>query len=332
MKNKTVLSGMQATGNLHIGHYLGVISNFVELQKRYDCYYMVANWHSLTAFYSNYEEANSYIAPMVSDWLAAGIDPQKSVVFLQSMVPAHAELSLILNMFTPVSWLQRNPTYKEKKLNVSIDIDNAGFLTYPVLQAADILLYKANLVPIGEDQLPHLEMTREIARRFNNFYKKKRGFVIPEALLSNYPKVLGTDGRKMSKSYHNTLNLNDSIADLQKKIKRMKTDEKRVKRDDPGNPDNCPVYSYYDFFKLQDKEKIATSCRDASIGCVDCKKNITEAIVKNLEPFREKRAQIEAKPKIVEEILVEGSKKAQLIASNTLGEIKESMGFSSYSR
>ena len=318
---KKVLSGVQPTGELHIGHYLGILNNFKKFQSKFECYFMIANLHALTSCYSNYETAHHHIFGIISDWLAAGIDPEKSVMFVQSDVPEHAELSLLLSMYTPISWLMRNPTYKDKKKQINEDIDNLGFLGYPVLQAADILLYEADLVPIGEDQLPHLELTREIVRRFNYFHKNV--LKLPKAELSKFPKVLGTDGRKMSKSYKNTINLSEPIEIVSKKIMSMRTDPARLRRNDPGNPDVCPVYSYYSFFNPKEKSSIATDCRTAKIGCVDCKKKINKSIEITLEPFREKRMETINKPEKINQILQEGQKKAKKIAQRTLAKIKD---------
>jgi tryptophanyl-tRNA synthetase len=325
---KRVLSGMQPTGRLHLGHYLGVLKNYVNLQSRYDCYFMVANWHSMTAFYTNYKEAHQYIAPLVSDWLAAGLDPQKSTIFVQSDVPYHSELSLMLSMYTPVSWLERNPTYKEKQENIEKDIDSYGFLGYPVLQAADIFLYRGELVPIGEDQLPHLELSREIARRFNHINKLegKAAIIEPKPLLSENPKVLGTDGRKMSKSYGNTLSLSEDENDLMDKIKKMKTDTGRVKRTDKGNPENCPVFTYYNYFLPARKAEIDSECRSAGIGCTDCKAIIAGQIIKETQTFREHRKKNIENPDFILSILDAGAKKATKTAHDAIASLKESIG------
>lgn len=327
---KRVLSGMQPTGNLHLGHYLGVIQNYIKLQDEYDCYFMVANWHSFTVFYNETAKVQEYIVPLVSDWLAAGMDPEKAVIFVQSDVPYHAELSLILSMYTPVSWLQRNPTYKEKMQNVEKDIDSLGFLGYPVLQAADIFLYRGELVPIGEDQMPHLELSREIARRFNfiNSLEDESAIIEPKALLSESPKVLGTDGRKMSKSYGNTLALSEDEASLTAKIKKMKTDEGRVKRTDKGNPENCPVFTYYHYFLPERKNEISEQCKSAGIGCIDCKGIIAEKILEVTQPFRDQRSKIQAKPDFIKDVLTEGAKKANETARQTMDQIRQSLGVS----
>ncbi len=325
---KRVLSGMQPTGNLHIGHYLGVLTNYASLQSDYDCFFMIADWHSMTVFYPEFRKAHSFIPGLVSDWLAAGIDPEKAVIFLQSNIPMHSELQLILSMYTPVSWLERNPTYKEKQENIDQDIDSHGFLGYPVLQAADILLYNAELVPIGEDQIPHLELTREIARRFNHFNVKDNDiFRLPKPLLSRFPKVLGTDGQKMSKSYGNTIMLTETPEELDKKIRKMKTDTNRIHRNDPGNPENCPVYSYYDFFAEDKKSEISAACRNASIGCIECKKLIIERMNNVLDPFRTRKNEVDKNPDIVADILRDGARKAKDAAGETMERVRSAMGF-----
>jgi tryptophanyl-tRNA synthetase len=330
-----ILSGMQATGELHLGHYLGVLTNFARLQHEAECYFMVANLHSLTAFYANYREAHRFIAPMIADWLAAGISPEKATIFVQSDVPEHSELAQILAMLTPLSWLERNPTYKDKQANTQKDLGSFGFLGYPVLQAADIVLYDATHVPIGEDQLPHLELTREIARRFNNYYEpaateKSRGrdevLTIPEAILSEYPKVLGLDGRKMSKSYNNSILLAESEELLEKKLLGMKTDTARMRRNDPGNPENCPVFTYYDFFASDLKKETAAGCRSAQLGCVDCKKQLLSRMLPQLEPFRAKRSELKAKPQQIGEILAAGAERARQVARTTMERVREAMG------
>lgn len=327
---KRILSGMQATGPLHLGHYLGVLTNYVKLQQDFDCFFMVANLHSLTIFYPDYENAHQFIAPLVSDWLAAGLNPEESVLFVQSDVPEHAELALLLSMFTPVPWLTRNPTYKDKQQNIEKDIDSLGFLGYPVLQAADILLYRATHVPIGEDQLPHLELSREIARRFNHFYsrKGKEMFTIPQAVLSEYPKVPGTDGRKMSKSYNNTIDLSEPELSVTTKLKQMKTDTNRIRRNDPGNPENCGVYAFYDFFLPEKKDEVARTCRTAELGCVDCKMQILKPILEKTAVFRQERAKNQERPDHIKSILREGALKARKSASETLAEVRDILGMS----
>jgi len=325
---KRVLSGMQPTGQLHLGHYLGVLKNYVLLQKEYDCFFMIANWHSMTVFYNNYKQAHSYIAPMVSDWIAAGIDPDKATIFLQSEIIQHAELNLLLSMYTPVSWLLRNPTYKEKQDNIEKEIDSFGFLGYPVLQAADILLYDGEIVPIGEDQLPHLELSREIARRYNfiNNLNETDGLTIPQAKLSAHPKVLGTDGRKMSKSYGNTIGLSESKEVIEKKLKEMKTDSGRVRRNDPGNPDNCPLFSFYDYFYPELKSEIDSECRKAGIGCVDCKGKIINKVLIETEPFRFTLEKFRSNSDELNQIIEAGTEKARKIAIETINKLKSNIG------
>jgi len=321
---------MQPTGRLHLGHYLGVLKNYVNLQNQFDCYFMVANWHSMTAFYTNYRQAHEFIAPLVCDWLAAGLDPEKSTIFVQSDVPYHTELAMMLGMYTPVSWLERNPTYKEKQENIDKDIDSYGFLGYPVLQAADIFLYRGEMVPIGEDQLPHLELSREIARRFNhiNRLEGKHAILEPKPLLSETPKVVGTDGRKMSKSYGNTLSLSEDENDLRDKMKKMKTDTARVKRTDKGNPENCPVFTYYNYFLPERKAEIDRECRNAGIGCTDCKTIIAGQIVQETLPFREARRKNLEQPDRIAGILEAGARKARQTAKETMAGLKESIGMS----
>lgn len=325
---RRILSGMQATGELHVGHYLGVLTNFARLQHEAECFFMVANLHSLTAFYPNYGDAHRFIAPMVSDWLAAGIDPEKATIFVQSDVPEHSELAQLLAMFTPVSWLERNPTYKDKQANTEKDLDSFGFLGYPVLQAADIVLYDATHVPIGEDQLPHLELTREIARRFNHYYRAGNADVltVPQAILSSFPKVPGLDGRKMSKSYNNSLLLADSPEALTKKFMVMKTDTARVKRTDPGNPENCTVFTYYDFFAPDLKAEVDQGCRSAALGCVDCKKQLLTRFIPAMQPFSEKRREHAEKPNLVNDILQTGAARARGVAATTMQRVKAAMG------
>ncbi|HEY6837286.1 MAG TPA: tryptophan--tRNA ligase [Geobacteraceae bacterium] len=322
MKNKRIVSGMRPTGKLHLGHYHGVLANWKELQEEYECFFFAADWHSLTTEYDNTAAIRDNIDDMVLDWLSFGIDPAKCVVFQQSRVPQHAELNLVLSMITPVSWLERNPTYKEMQENLSAkDLSTFGFLGYPVLMAADIILYKATRVPVGHDQLPHLEITREIARRFNFLYSPV--FPEPEALLTETPKVLGLDGRKMSKSYGNAIFLSESDDETRKKVLSMVTDTQRVRRSDPGDPDRCVAFSLNRLY-LGDEQKaeIYTACRGAQIGCVECKKIQAEALVTALAPFRAKRRELDAQPGIVAEVLAEGSRKASAEASRIMEEVR----------
>ena len=333
---RIILSGMRPTGKLHLGHYMGVLSNWTRLQDDPDtlCFYMVADWHALTTDYQKPMEIESNIEEMVLDWLAAGLDPERSVIFRQSWVPAHAELALILSMITPLSWLERNPTYKEQVTELQDkEISTHGFLGYPVLQAADILLYHATHVPVGEDQLPHLELTREITRRFNFLYKRAV-LTEPQAILSPTPKVMGLDGRKMSKSYGNAIYLSDSEAELRKKVQSMFTDPTRIRATDPGHPRPCPenptgcvVFSLYETFA--DKAKVAQVERDCTagkLGCVADKKDFFDYLNNALKPLREKREGFSRDQ--VKGILVSGSRKASETAERTLQTVRESIGFS----
>ena len=310
MSNKRIVSGMRPTGKLHLGHFHGVLSNWLELQKNFGCFFFAADWHSLTTEYANTDGIKDSINEMVLDWLAFGIDPEQSVIFKQSSVPQHAELNLILSMITPVSWLERNPTYKEMQENLTTkDLSTFGFLGYPVLMASDIIVYKSARVPVGQDQIPHLEITREIARRFNYLY----GEVFPEpaALLTETPKVLGTDGRKMSKSYGNAIFLSDT---------------ERVYRKDPGEPDRCVAFSLHSMYVPQEKrDEIVVACRAATLGCVDCKKILAGCMVETLAPFRAKRTELAAREGLVDEVLAEGSRKAEAVARETMNEVRAAL-------
>jgi tryptophanyl-tRNA synthetase len=325
MNNKRIVSGMRPTGKLHLGHYHGVLSNWLELQKEFECFFFAADWHSLTTEYANTDGIKESIREMVLDWLAFGIDPEQSTIFEQSMVPQHAELNLILSMITPVSWLERNPTYKEMQENLAArDLSTFGFLGYPVLMASDIIVYKATRVPVGQDQIPHLEITREIARRFNHLY----GVVFPEpaALLTETPKVLGLDGRKMSKSYGNAIFLSDDAEETRKKVMSMVTDVQRPRRADPGEPDRCVAFTLHSLYVPDEQRaEIVTACRGAQIGCVDCKKILAGHVVETLEPFRVRRRDLEAQPGLVEDVLAEGSRKATIQAQSTMVEVRKAL-------
>jgi tryptophanyl-tRNA synthetase len=325
MENKRVVSGMRPTGRLHLGHYHGVLANWLEMQGEYECFFFAADWHSLTTEYANTEEIRDNTKEMVLDWLAFGIDPEKSIIFQQSLVPQHAELNLILSMITPVSWLERNPTYKEMQENLTArDLSTFGFLGYPVLMASDIIVYKAAKVPVGHDQLPHLEITREIARRFNHLY----GPVFPEpaALLTETPKLLGLDGRKMSKSYGNAIFLSEGAEETRKKVMSMVTDVERPRRSDPGEPDRCVAFSLNHLYLTEEqKAEISVACRGAQIGCVDCKKIQAEALVTTLAPFRAKREELAARPEAADELLAEGSRKAAVVAGQTMQEVRQAI-------
>jgi tryptophanyl-tRNA synthetase len=320
-----VLSGMQPSGLLHIGNLLGALENWKSLQDQYECYFFVADWHALSTNYADTSRIKEFTQELLFDMLATGIDPNRSTVFVQSTVPNHAILYLLLSMIVPIPWLERNPTYKEKQEEIKErDLSTFGFLGYPVLQAADILLYKPDYVPVGKDQLPHLELTRELARRFNSLYQPV--FPEPKELLTQFPKVLGTDGRKMSKSYGNTINLSDTEPVVRQKLKTMVTDPARVRRTDKGNPEVCPVFDFHQIFSSASViEEVNLGCRTAAIGCIDCKKQVADAMVERLQPAWDTRASLKAKPAVVQEIIREGSQKASHFSSQTLEEVKESM-------
>lgn len=323
---KRVLSGMQPSGLLHLGNYLGALENWKQLQAEYDCYFFVADWHALSTNYADTSRIREFVRELLIDWLAAGIDPRRATVFIQSHIPEHAILHLLFSMMIPISWLERNPTYKEKQEEIKDkDLSTYGFLGYPVLQAADILLYKPDFVPVGKDQLPHLELTREVARRFNDLYKQPV-FPQPKEHLTKFPKVLGTDGRKMSKSYGNTINLSDSEPVVRQKLKTMVTDPARVRRMDPGNPDVCPVFDFHKIFSpLPIIEQINRECRTAAIGCIDCKKLVADRLVETLAPIWEARATLTKNPAHLDEIVDEGSRKAGTVAKATLKDVTEAM-------
>lgn len=323
---KRVLSGMQPSGLMHLGNYLGALENWKALQEDYECFFFVADWHALSTNYADTSRIREFVRELLIDWLAAGIDPKRSTVFIQSHIPEHAVLHLLLSMMVPVSWLERNPTYKEKQDEIKEkDLSTYGFLGYPVLQAADILLYKPDFVPVGKDQLPHLELTRELARRFNDIYKKQV-FPEPKEHLTKFPKVLGTDGRKMSKSYGNTINLSDAEPVVRQKLKTMVTDPARVRRTDPGNPDVCPVYEFHKIYSPQEVQaQINTDCRTAAIGCIDCKKLVADRMVERMGPIWEARAALTSHPSRIDEIVQDGSARAEKVAKATLAEVNQAM-------
>lgn len=321
-----ILSGMRPTGKLHLGHLVGALDNWVRLQETYECYFMVADWHALMGEYENAYAMPGYITDNVIDFLAAGINPEKSTIFVQSEVPQHLDLYMIFSCLTPLGWLERCPTYKEQLREVTTrDLNTYAFLGYPVLQAADIMLYKANKVPVGEDQLPHLELTREIVRRFNGMYKTEM-FPEPEALLTKNPRLLGLDGRKMSKSYYNTINLSDSDDEIRKKVNTMITDPERIKLNDPGHPDICNVFSYYGVFLPQMVDEVRDWCMHAKVGCTEWKKRCASGLIDKLAPFHKRREEFARDTKLVEKILVSGREKAIAYASRTVQEAKTTMG------
>ena len=322
-----VLSGMRPTGKLHLGNYMGALANWVKLQDQYECYFFIADWHALTTDYADTSKVTDNIKEVLLDYLAAGLDPEKSVLFLQSRVLQHAELSLLLGMSTPLGWLERVPSYKEMQENLtSRDLTTYGFLGYPVLMAADILVYQADFVPVGQDQQAHVELTREVARRFNQFYSLNGREVLPEpkVLLTPSPKLPGTDGRKMSKSYGNTILLSDPEPVVRQKLKTMVTDPARIRRTDKGDPDKCPVGDLHKVFSTPETmAKVYEGCRSAGIGCIECKGWAADSLLKVLQPIQERRAAI-SEPQAIE-ILNEGSRRAAVRAEQTMVEVREAM-------
>ena len=330
-KRKRVLSGMRPTGKLHLGNYVGALQNWVGMQDAYECYFCVVDWHALTTDYADTSKVKENSLEVVFDWLAAGLDPDRSVIFMQSHVPAHAELHLLLSMITPLGWLERVPTYKEQRENIKDkDLGTYGFLGYPVLQAADILVYKGDVVPVGEDQAAHIELTREITRRFNGFYGgAKPVFPEPATLLTPAAKLPGTDGRKMSKSYGNTIMLADPEPVVRQKLKTMVTDPARVRRSDPGNPDVCPVGDLHKIFSRKETiAKVYEGCRSAGIGCIECKSWAADSLVQLLNPMQERRRKFEENPKLAWDILEAGSERARKTAGATMNDVRAAMGMS----
>ena len=359
---KRVLSGMRSTGKLHLGNYVGALQNWVRMQDEYDCFFFIADWHALTTDYADTSRVKENSVEVLLDWLAAGLDPARCVMFIQSHVPAHAELHLLLSMITPLGWLERVPTYKEQKENIKEkDLGTYGFLGYPVLQSADILIYKADVVPVGEDQVAHVELTREIARRFNFIYGRTFGvdplrppddvrehmdkegrvfrgadnlfvhgvFPEPQSLLTPTPKLPGTDGRKMSKSYGNAIMLSDPEPIVRQKLKTMVTDPARVRRTDPGNPDLCPVGDLHKIFSSRETmAKVNEGCRSAGIGCIECKGWAADALVEVLNPMQERRQKYADNPRLAWDILEAGSARAREAAGATMNKVRDAMGMS----
>ena len=396
MAIERVISGMRPTGNLHLGHFNGVLKNWINLQHEFECLFFVADWHALTTHYDSPEIIEENVWEMVVDWLAAGVDPATATIFIQSKVPEHAELHTLLSMITPLGWLERVPTYKDQQEKLSSkDLSTYGFLGYPLLQSADILIYKATQVPVGEDQIPHIEFTREIARRFNHLYGKEAGFVEkaeeaikklgskksslyiemktayqengdeealdsarvlieehqglslgdkerllgflegggkmilvePEYKLAPASKMIGLDGQKMSKSYNNTIALREPSESVEKKIKTMPTDPARVRRNDPGNPDHCPVWQLHQVYSNDEvKSWVELGCKEAKIGCIECKQPVIEAINKELKPIQERASHYIEDPDLVKNIVAEGCEKARKLARETMREVREAMG------
>ena len=325
IQKKRILSGMRPTGKLHLGNYIGALNNWVKLQDSYDCFYMVADWHALTSDYADTKNILPNINDMVIDWLAAGLDPEKSTIFIQSSVLQHAELHLILSMLTPLSWLERCPTYKDQLQEIQEkDLSTYGFLGYPCLQAADIMVYKAHAVPVGEDQLPHIEFAREIARRANNYYGEI--FPEPQALLTASPKLPGIDGRKMSKSYNNCIFLSDDEHTVKNKINQMFTDPKKIRKNDPGHPEGCVVFAFHKIYSTGIPE-LEQTCKSGELGCVDCKKKLLDVLDGFLNPVRKRREELLSQKGLVDKVLAAGNKKANEIAELTMKELRKNIGF-----
>ncbi|HZB24718.1 MAG TPA: tryptophan--tRNA ligase [Vicinamibacterales bacterium] len=318
-----VVSGMRPTGKLHLGHLVGALDNWASLQQTYECFYFVADWHALTSDYADTSEIVPSAYDMAADWIAAGLDPARSTLFVQSLVPEHAELFLLLSMTVPIPWLERVPTYKEQMEQLAErDLSTLGFLGYPLLQTADIIIYNANYVPVGEDQVPHLELSREIVRRFHNFYGEL--FVEPQPLLTPIPRLPGLDNRKMSKSYGNTINLSDDTETVRKKVMQMYTDPKRIRADVPGTVEGNPVFIYHDAFNpdAAEVDDLKTRYRAGKVGDVEVKTKLAKALDARLQPMRERRAEVLSRPSALREILFEGSRKARAIAAETLDRVR----------
>jgi tryptophanyl-tRNA synthetase len=320
-----VLSGFRPTGPMHLGHLVGALDNWVRMQDTHECFFAIADWHALTSDYADTTHLGEWTIEMGIDWLAAGLDPERSVIFVQSHVPEHAELHLLLSMIVPLGWLERVPTYKEQQEQLKErDLANYGFLGYPVLQAADILIYRARFVPVGEDQLSHLELCREIARRFNHLYGEV--FPEPQALTTRTPRLPGTDGRKMSKSYGNAINLSDTPAEMREKVMTMVTDPARKRRADPGNPDVCPVFQFHKAFSTPDTiETVNVECRRAGIGCVDCKKMLLQHLEPAVVPVQERRRALQGDRGRVRAILEQGAERARAEARLTMEKVRRAL-------
>ncbi|MCP4632234.1 MAG: tryptophan--tRNA ligase [candidate division Zixibacteria bacterium] len=317
---KVILSGMQPTGQLHLGNYEGALKNWVRLQDEYEMYCCIVDWHSLTSDYDDTKGIKDRIFEMAVDYLAAGLDPKKCAIFIQSHVKEHAELHLLFSMITPLSWLERVPSYKDK--SEELGLDSYGFLGYPLLQAADILIYRADAVPVGKDQLPHIELTREVARRFNNFYGDI--FPEPEALMTKFPIVPGVDGRKMSKSYSNDIRIADTPEETEKKLRKMFTDPQKLRKGDPGRPEICPVYALQQIYS-KDYETLAAPCRSGELGCVDCKKKLIENLNGALQPVRERRKEFSSQRDVIMDVLKDGADRARKRTSVVMDDVRKAM-------
>ncbi|MDR1702695.1 MAG: tryptophan--tRNA ligase [Sporomusaceae bacterium] len=326
MKKEIIFSGMQPSGNFHMGNYQ-VLVNWISMQDKYDAIYSIVDWHALTSSYEDTSLLQKRVFNIAADWLSAGLDPEKNTIFVQSHVKEHAELHLLLSMITPLSWLERVPSYKDKLQQLGEmgkEINTYGFLGYPELQVADIILYKANVVPVAEDQLPHIELAREVARRFNHLFRPV--FPEPQAVLS--PLLPGIDGRKMSKSYGNEIPFNSTPAELKEKVRQMITDPQRVKKTDPGDPAVCTVYTFHKIFSQAECAEIDRGCQSAAIGCVACKNKLAAQMAETLASVRERRAELDAKPEKIKEILAYGAEKAGKIAQETMREVRQVMNLS----
>jgi tryptophanyl-tRNA synthetase len=326
MAKERILSGMRASGRLHLGNLLGALKNWVQLQEVYDCFYFIADWHALTTGYAHTEQIRDWIEEIAIDYLSAGLDPEKSVLFIQSRIPEHAELHLLLSMITPLGWLERIPTFKEQQLEIKDrDLNTYGFLGYPLLQTADIIMYKAHWVPVGVDQVSHIELSREVVRRFNHIYNVEI-FPEPQPKLTEVPKLSGLDGRKMSKSYDNVIYLSDSAQELTQKVKVMMTDPARKRRSDPGDPEVCPVFELHRVYSAaSEQQEMAQGCRTAGIGCLDCKGVLIRNMLTDLQPLHEKRAYYTAHPREAMDIFEDGSKKARQVAQETMAQVREAI-------
>ena len=326
MTKQRVLSGMRPTGKLHLGHLVGALQNWVALQAKYDSFHCVVDWHALTTHYADTSEIVANTFDNVADWIGAGLDPEKSTFFIQSLVPEHAELYLLFQMVTPIPWLERVPTYKEQVEQLSDrDLSSIGFLGYPLLQAADIVVYDANWVPVGDDQVPHIELTREVVRRFNNFYPAN--LVEPQALLTPTPRLPGLDNRKMSKSYNNTIDLSDDAKTVQNKVRQMYTDPKRVRADIPGTVEGNPVFAYHDAFNpdTAEVEDLKARYRAGKVGDVEVKTKLAAAINTLLEPIRDRRELALARPGYIRDVVMAGSQKARVVAQHTMERVREAV-------
>lgn len=323
---KTLLSGMRPTGELHLGNYLGALENWVQLQNQYYCYFSIVDWHALTTAYAETGELQNRIHDMACDWLAAGLDPEKCAIFRQSDIKEIAELHLLFSMIIPLSWLERVPTYKDQLQQLKEkEINTYGFLGYPLLQAADILICQAEVVPVGEDQVPHIELTREVARRFNHLYSAEI-FNDPLAQLTVHKSLPGLDNRKMSKSYKNYIRLSASPDEVLEKVRSMVTDPGRIRKDDPGNPEVCSVYSYHKIFNTENAAEVEANCRAGSIGCMACKKQLAEMLVVLIQPIYEKKEELKGKPDYIKDVLANGADKTRKVAKETMKKVRDTMG------